>query len=43
MNSEGKKVMLIQTWQKFMGMKPKIFKRQVKNNIAKFEGDDFYV
>ena len=22
-------------------MKPKDFKRQVKNNIAKFEGDDF--
>ena len=32
---------MIQTWQKFMGMKPKNYKRQVKNNIAKFEGDDF--
>jgi hypothetical protein len=26
MNSEGKKLYLIQTWQKFMGMRPKILK-----------------
>ena len=27
--------------RKFMGMSPPNFKRQVRNNITKFEGDDF--
>lgn len=40
MNSEGKKLCLILTWQNY-GYETKNFKRQIKNNIAKFEGDDF--
>ena len=30
MNSEGKKLYLIQTWQKFMGMRPKILKCRLR-------------
>ena len=30
MNSEGKKLYLIQTWQKFMGMRPKILKGRLR-------------
>ena len=30
MNSEGKKLCLIQTWQKFMGMRPKILKGRLR-------------
>ena len=40
MNSEGKKLCLILTWQNY-GYETPNFKRQVKNNIAKFEDDDF--
>ena len=40
MNLEGKKLCLILTWQNY-GYETQNFKRQVKNNIAKFEGDDF--
>ena len=30
MNSEGKKLYLIETWQKFMGMRPKILKGRLR-------------
>ena len=30
MNSEGKKLYLTQTWQKFMGMRPKILKGRLR-------------
>ena len=37
----GKKVMLDSDLAEIYGYETKNFKRQVKNNIAKFEGDDF--
>lgn len=37
----GKKVMLDSDLAGIYGYETKNFKRQVKNNIAKFEGDDF--
>ena len=37
----GKKVMLDSDLVEIYGYETKNFKRQVKNNIAKFEGDDF--
>lgn len=37
----GKKVMLDSDLAEIYGYEIKNFKRQVKNNIAKFEGDDF--
>ena len=43
MNSEEKKVMLDSDLAEIYGYETKNFKRQVKNNIAKFVGDDFYV
>ena len=39
----GKKVMLDSDLAEIYGYETKNFKRQVKNNIAKFEGDDFKV
>ena len=30
MNSEGKKLYFIKTWQKFMGMRPKILKGRLR-------------
>lgn len=38
---KGKKVMLDSDLAEIYGYETKNFKRQVKNNIAKFEGDDF--
>lgn len=37
----GRKVMLDTDLAEIYGYETKNFKRQVKNNIAKFEGDDF--
>lgn len=37
----GEKVMLDSDLAEIYGYETKNFKRQVKNNIAKFEGDDF--
>lgn len=37
----GKKVMLDSDLAEIYGYETKNFKSQVKNNIAKFEGDDF--
>ena len=37
----GKKVMLDSDLAEIYGYETKNFKRQVKNNIEKFEGDDF--
>ena len=37
----GKKVILDSNLAEIYGYETKNFKRQVKNNIAKFEGDDF--
>ena len=40
-NIRGRKVMLDVDLAEIYGYEPKNFNRQVKNNIEKFEGDDF--